>query len=102
MHVQRERSARGEHVVQPFGAHDVCDLVRIGDYGGGSVRKHGAREFRGGDERAFQVNVRIDKSRKDDRIGHVIFDFAGIFADSGDQALGHGDIAANELVAEYV
>lgn len=102
MHVQRELFARGEYIIQSLRAHYIRNLMRIGDYGGRSVGDDGAREFGGRNERAFQMNVRIDKARQNDRICHIVFDCAGILADAGDQSLRNGDIAGAKFIAEYV
>ena len=44
---------RLQHILDAVGAHDVGDLVRVGDDGRGAVRNDGVGKFLGGNERAL-------------------------------------------------
>ena len=42
-----------QHILDAVGAHDISDLVRVGDDGRGAVRNDGVGKFLGGNERAL-------------------------------------------------
>ena len=102
-HVERQVFGRLKHILDAVGAHDVGDLVRVGDNGRGAVRKNGLGKLLRADERAFQMDVRVHKAGQHKLAAHVDLDLALVMlAHAGDQAGGHGDIAAAELVAEHI
>ena len=73
--IELERRALpvADHVVHAGGAEDVGDLVRIGDSGDGAVHAGPARELRGRQHRALDVDVRIDEARQDQpRLAHGV------------------------------
>ena len=101
-HVDGQPLGRLEHIVNAVGAHDVGDLMGVGDDGGRAVRQRRADEFLRRDETGFQMDVRVDEAGADDLAGHVIFDLALVAAKAHDQAVRHGDVARQQLVGEHV
>ena len=101
-HVDRQTLGGLEHVVDAVGAHDVRDLMGVGDDRGRAVRQRRADELLRRDQAGFQMDVRVDEARADDLARHIVFDFALIAAETHDQAVGHGDIARQQLVGEHV
>ena len=101
-HVDRQTLGGLEHVVDAVGAHDVRDLMGVGDDRGRAVRQRRADELLRRDQAGFQMDVRVDKAWADDLARHIVFDFALIAAETHDQAVGHGDIARQQLVGEHV
>ena len=101
-HVDRQALGCLEHVVDAVGAHDVRDLMGVGDDRGRAVRQRRADELLRRDQAGFQMDVRVDEARADDLARHIVFDFALIAAETHDQAVGHGDIARQQLVGEHV
>ena len=101
-HVDRQALGGLEHVVDAVGAHDVRDLMGVGDDRGRAVRQRRADELLRRDQAGFQMDMRVDKARADDLARHIVFDFALIAAEAHDQAVGHGDIARQQLVGEHV
>ena len=61
-HVHRQILRGLEHVLDAVGAHDVGDLVGIGDDGGGAVGEDGLGKLRRADQRAFQMDMGIQKA----------------------------------------
>ena len=101
-HVDGQPLGRLEHIVNAVGAHDVGDLMGVGDDGGRAVRQRRADEFLRRDETGFQMDVRVDEAGADDLAGHIVFDLALIAAEAHNQAVRHGDIARQQLIGEYV
>ena len=67
------------------------------------MRNHGIGKLLRGDERALQVDVRIDKAGQHKLAAHVDLRFPLVMlAHAGDQPLGHGNVAVTQLVAEDV
>ena len=52
-HVNGQIFCRLQHILDAVGAHDIGDLVRVGDDGRGAVRNDGVGKLFGGDERAL-------------------------------------------------
>ena len=52
-HVNGQIFRRLQHILDAVGAHDIGDLVRVGDDGRGAVRNDGVGKFLGGNERAL-------------------------------------------------
>ena len=102
-HVERQILRGLQHIFNAVRAHDVGDLVRVGDDGRGAVRDDGVGKLLRGDERALKVDVRIDKAGQHELAAHVDLHFALVMlAHAGDQSLGHSDVAMAELIAEDV
>ena len=102
-HVERQVLGGLQHILDTVGAHDVGDLVRVGDNSRGTVRKNGLGELLRAHKRAFEVDMRVDEAGQHELAAHVDLDLALVMlAHAGDQAGGHGDIAAAELVAEHI
>lgn len=59
-------------------------------------------KLRGADQRALQVNVRVQKARQNDLTGYIHLHLPVVFAHAHDEPLGHGDIALAQLVGEDV
>ena len=72
-HVYRQILRGLKHIFDAVGAHDVGDFVRIGHNGSGAVGQDGLHEFCGADQRAFQMDVGIQKTGEDDFAGAVHF-----------------------------
>jgi len=101
-HVDGQTLGRLEHVVDAVGAHDVRDLMRVGDDGGGAVRQHRARELPRGDKAGFEMDVRVDEAGADNLARHVDFLFALVAAEADDQSICHRDVAGAQLVGKDV
>ena len=102
-HVERQVLGGLQHILDTVGAHDVGDLVRVGDNGRGAVRKNGLGKFLGAHERAFEVDMRVDEAGQHELAAHVDLDLTLVVAaHAGDQPLGYRDVAAAELVAEHI
>ena len=102
-HVHWKILGRLQHILDAVRSHDIRDLVRVGDDGGRSVRNDGVGELLRGNERAFQVDVCIDKAGQHELAAHIDLHFAlVVLAHARDEALGHGDIAMAQLIAEDV
>ena len=52
-HVDGQVFRRLQHILDAVSAHDVGNLVRVGDDGRGAVRNDGVGKFLGGNERAL-------------------------------------------------
>ena len=92
-----------QHIFDAVRSHDVCDLVRVGDDGGRSVRNDGVGKLLGGDERTLQVDVRVDKAGQHELAAHVDLECALVMlAHARDEPLGYGNVAVTELIAEYI
>ena len=101
-HVHRQVLRGLEHVLDAVGAHDVGDLVGVGDDGGGAVGQHGLHELLGGDQGALQMDVGVQEAGEDDLAGAVLLHGAGVLAHAHNQPLCHGDVGVAELVGEDV
>ena len=101
-HVHRQALRGLEHVLDAVGTHDVCDLMGVGDDGGGAVGQHGLHELLGRDQGALQMDVGIQKAGQDDFTRAVLLYRAGVLAHAHDQPLCHGDVRMTELVGEDV
>ena len=102
-HVDGKILRRLQHILNTVGAHNVGDLVRVGDHGRGAVRDDSVGKFLGRDERALQVDVRVDKAGQHELAAHVDLERALVMlAHARDQPLGHGNVAMAQLVAEDV
>ena len=102
MHVQRQPLGGLHHVADAVHAHDVGDFVRVADDGGRAVAHDGARELRGRDHAALQMNVRVDQTRAHEFAAHVHLAHALVFAHAGNQPVGHGDVAHAEFRGKHV
>ena len=91
-HIDRQALGHLEHIINAVGAHDVGDLVRIGDDGGRPVDERRLRKLARRDQAGLEVDVRVDEARADDLAGHVVFDFAVILPKSHDQAVCARDV----------
>ena len=101
-HVHRQILRGLQHVLDAVGAHDVGDLVGIGDDRGGAVGQHGLGKLRGTHQRAFQMDVGVHKARQHDLAADIYLLRAVIFAHAYDESLRHGDVAVTQLVGEHV
>ena len=100
-HVDGKALGGLEHVVDAVGAHDVGDLVRVGDDGGGAVRQRRAGKFARRDEAGLEMDMRVDEAGTDNLAGHIDLANAVVFAEAHDQAVCHGDVARAQLVGKY-
>ena len=101
-HIHRQALGGLEHVLDAVGAHDVGDLMGIGDDGGGAVGQYRLDKLPGGDHGALQMDVGVDEAGQYDFARHVDFLDAAVLAHAHDEPLRHGDVPAADLVAEYV
>ena len=101
-HVNRQSLGRLEHIVDTVGAHDVGDLVRVGDDGGRPVDERRLRKLARRHQAGLEVDVCIDEAGADDLSGHVVFDFAVVFTEAHDQPVRARDVAGAQLVREHV
>ena len=83
-HVHRQVLRGLEHVLDAVGAHDVGDLMGIGDDGGGAVGQHGLHELLGGDQGALQMDVGVQEAGEDDLPRAVLLHGAGVLAHAHD------------------
>ena len=94
---------RIEEEADAFLAEHVGDLVRIADRGGDAIGQNAAVELVRGDERAFDMQVRIDETGDDDAAGDVDLGRAGIAAAGADDALpAERDVGGDELAGDEV
>ena len=101
-HVDRQPFRRLEHIVDAVRAHDVGDLVRVGDDGGCPVDECCLGKLARRDKARFEVDVRVDEAGADDFAGHVIFDLAVIFPQTHNQSVCARDVAGAQLVRKDV
>ncbi|MPN14513.1 hypothetical protein SDC9_161840 [bioreactor metagenome] len=101
-HVHRQALCGLKHILDAVGPHDVGNLVGIGNDGGGAVGQHRFYKFPGTDQRAFQMNMSVQKAGQDDFAGHVRLDFALVAAHAHNQPFGHGDVRLTQLVGKHV
>ena len=100
--VHRQPFRGAEHIVDAVGAHDVGDLVGVGDNGGGAVGDDCPGKLRGGNQTGFQMDVGVDEAGADDLAGHVHFVPAFVAAEAHDQTLRHGNVAGVQLPGKHV
>ena len=91
-----------EHILDAIGAHDVGDLVGVGDDGGGAMGQHRLGKLRGTDQGTLQMDVGVHKAGEDDLTAHIYLCIAAVFTHAYDQPLGHGDVAVTQLIGEYI
>ena len=101
-HVHRQILRSLEHVFDAVGAHDVGDLVGIGDDSGGAVGQDRLGKLRGAHQGALQMDMRIQEAGQHDLAGDIHLHLAVILAHAHDEPLRHGDVALAELVGENV
>ena len=100
--VHRQPFRGAEHIVDAVGAHDVGDLMGVGDNGGGAVGDDCPGKLRGGNQTGFQMDVGVDEAGADDLAGHVHFVPAFVAAEAHDQTLRHGNVAGVQLPGKHV
>ena len=101
-HIDRQALGRLEHIINAVGAHDVGDLVRIGDDGGRPVDERRLRKLARRHQAGLEVDVRVDEAGADDLAGHVVFDFTVILPKAHDQAVCARDVTRAQLIREHV
>ena len=101
-HVHREVFRGLEHEVDAVNAHDVGNLMGIGDHGGGAVGQERPAQLRRRDQGALQVDVAVHKARQDDPAGHVVFHVALVASHAHDEPVGHGDVALENLIGKDI
>ena len=101
-HIHRQLLRGLEHVLNAVGAHDVGNLMGVGDDGGGAVGQDRFHELPGRDQGAFQVDVGVQKAGEDDLACHIGLHRAGVGAHAHDEALCHGNVRRAELVCEHI
>ena len=101
-HIHRQILGGLQHVLHAVGAHDIGDLVRVSDDGGGAVGQHRLDELPGGNHGALQVDVGIDKAGKDQPAGHIVLRLPAVLTHAHDQPLRHGNIPMTELAGEHI
>lgn len=92
----------GKHIVNAVGAHDIGDLVGVGDDRGGAVGNDGPDKFAGAYQAGFQVDVGVDEAGADDFAGHIHFFDPFVLAKAHDQALGNGNILGFQFSGEDI
>ena len=101
-HVHRQILCGLQHILNAVGAHDIGDLVGVGNDSGGTVGQYRAGKLTGADQRALQMDVGVHKAGQYDLTGNVHLHIAAVFAHAHDQALSHGDIRLTQLVGKHV
>ena len=101
-HVHRQVLRGLQHILNAVGAHDIGDLVGVGNDSGGTVGQYRAGKLTGADQRALQMDVGVHKAGQYDLTGDVHLHIAAVFAHAHDQALSHGDIRLTQLVGKHV
>ena len=101
-HIHRQILRSLEHVFNAIGAHDVGNLVGIGDNGGGAVGKDRLGKLRGAHQGTLQMDMCVQEAGQHDLAGDIHFHLAVIFAHAHDEPLRHGDVALAELIGENV
>ena len=92
--VHQRVAARLLEIADARGTNDIGDLVRIADGCGHAMRGDTPVEFIGRDQRAFDVEMGIDKPRNEDQTRHVP-DFGRVIAaaGAGDHTIANGNIS---------
>jgi len=111
--IERNGPAVGDHEFDAGETADVGDLVRVADGRDGTMDNGHAREFRRYEERAFDVDVRVDEARKNE--GEVCVGARGLRAgcigsgggicygrDTADEAPFDGDLDRSDLLFDDV
>ena len=101
-HVHRQILRGLEHVLDAVGAHDVGDLVGVGDDGGGAVGQNGLGKLRRADQRAFQMDMGIQKAGQHELAADVYLHMTVVLAHAYDKPLGNGDVAVTQLIGEDI
>ena len=91
-----------EHIVNAVGAHDIGDLMRIGNDGGGAVGDNCPDEFAGRDQTGFQMDVGIDEAGADHFAGHISFHMALVIAKTHDQTLRNSNVTGFQFAGENI
>ncbi len=92
-----------EEVANALGAQHIGDLMRITERGGDAIGEDAAVEFQRGDQRGFDVQMRVDEARHGEApaaVNNLLAVIAGMGAhdavrDNGD--IGGGDGAGNHV-----
>ena len=74
----------------------------VRDNGGGAVGQHRLDKFRGADQRAFQMDMGVQKAGEDDFPGSVHLCFAVIAAHADNEPLCHGNVHGGNFVGKDV
>ena len=91
-----------QHIANAVHAHNVGNFVRVGHDGGGAVPNDRFGKFRRGNQTAFQMNMRVDKSGQNDFSLHVELCLARIFAHAGDQSVRYRNVSELKVVGKHV
>ena len=84
-------------------ADDIGDLVRIADHRRHAIGQDAAVEFMRGDERGFDVQMRVYEAGDDDLAGDVdLFNAPIIGAGADDAVAGDGDVGSDELAGDEI
>ena len=101
-HIHRKFLRGMEHIVNTCGIHDVCDLMRVGDDSGSTVRNNRPGKLGRADQAGLQMNMGIDKTGTDDFPRHVHFLDTVIAAQTHNEAMGNGDILSHQFSGEHI
>ena len=101
-HIHRQILRGLEHVLDAVGAHDVGDLMGVGDDGGGAVGEDGFGKLRGADQRTFQMDMGIQKAGQHELAADIYLHMAVVLAHAYDKPLGNGDVAVPQLIGEDI
>ncbi len=92
-----------EEELDALGAEHIGDLVRIADHRGDAIGQHAAVEFMRGDERGFDVQMRVDEAGHDDPAGNVDLGCALIIRTGADDAVAaDGDIGCDKFARHQI
>ena len=83
-HVYRQVFRGLEHILNAVGAHDVGDLMGIGDDSGGTMGENSLGKLRGADQRAFQMDMGIQEAGEHDLAGNIHLHLAVVLAHAYD------------------
>ena len=101
-HIHRKILRSGQHIINAVGAHDVGDLMGIGNHRGGAVGNHRPGKLRRADQAGLQVDMGVDKAGADDPPGHIHLRLPMVAAQAHDQPLGNRDVPGVQLPGEHI
>ncbi len=101
-HVHRKPFRGLEHEFNAVGAHHVGDLMGVGDNGSGSVGQDRPGKLTGRHQRAFQMNMGVQKAGQDNLAAAVVLGLPGVASHSHNQALGYGYVPLTDLVGKHI
>ena len=101
-HIHRQILGGLKHIFNAVGAHDIGDLVGVGDDGGGTVGQNGLCKLRGAHQGALQMDVGIQEAGQHNLAGDIQLHLAVVLAHAHNESLGHSNVAAAQLIGKDI